>query len=396
MNFVELFLEYTKDAESPTSYFRWAAYTTLAGTLRNNVWIDLVIQKVYPNMYTLILSRRSSLVKKSTPLRTSLRLLEDIKNTKTIVGRATIAGLINALTSPSTDIDGKPIQGASAIIYSEELSSMLIEDNYATDTLTDWYDGHTNWTSNLGPGATTIKDLCMSMLASSNEELIRTVFDSRATQGGLLARTMLVVESKKRHKNSLMFVEPKGNTDSVLITHLRKVASMKGEMNIELAGKKYYDEWYNSFEPLEENSSKTGIEGRIHIHALKLAMIKSVAERYDRVITRQHIEDSINECLDLLPNYALFAGGSAGPLEKLGREIIMLMLESNNYSVKKKELWWRFYTHGNTTINNILEALVEAGNLRAFTNVDDSELYYGLTVEFLERYKNAKKSGKQA
>lgn len=386
MNFVDSFLEYTKEAESPTSYFRWAAYTTLAATLRDHVFIDLVYSKLKPNMYTLILSRRSSYVKKSTPLKTSLSLLHEVNNTKIINGRATIAGIIGVLTQPKTDSEGNMVPGASGILYSEELSSMFMEDHYATDTLTDWYDGHVDWGSHLSStGSVIVKDLCLSILASSNEELVRSVFDSRAMQGGLLARTFLIVESKKRHKNSLMYSSRTEKLDGMLIKHLRDVSKLRGPMLIEDAGRKHYDEWYNEFSPIEENSSKTGIEGRIHTHVLKLAMVKSVAERLDRVITRKHIEEAIYECIELLPNYKLFSGGNTGPLEKIGRELIILLLESDNYTLPKHKIMWSLWAAGGDMVDKTIDSLIQANNVRAFTDMRTQDFCLQLTPSFIER-----------
>lgn len=395
MNFVNDFLEFTKEAESPTSYFRWAAYTTVAAVLRNNVYIDLVYSKVYPNMYTLIISRRSSMVKKSTPLKTSFKLLDQVDNTKVINGRATVAGIIGVLTSPKTDAHGNQIPGAAGILYSEEISSMFIEDSYATDTLTDWYDGHTKWGSHLSStGSVQIEDLCLSILASSNEELIRTVYDQRAMHGGLLARTMLILESEKRHKNSLMYVNADPKQDGLLVAHLRKIAKLKGAFKIEDPARKFYDNWYNEFSPLEENSSKTGIEGRIHTHALKLAMIKSCAERYDLVITRQHMEEAIQECLDLMPNYHLFASGNTGPLEKIGRELVKLLLEAPNYTMQKTKLMWHLWSHGSDLVNKTMEALLEAENIKVFTDQKSGEFCVRLTLSFVERLaKHSKEQG---
>lgn len=394
-NFVESFLEYTKDAESPTSYFRWAAYTTIAAVMRDSVWIDLVHQKIYPNMYTLILSRRSSLVKKSTPLRTSMRLLQEINNTKIIHGRATIAGIIGVMTHTKMNFENQPMNGGQCVLYSEEMSSMFIEDHYATDTLTDWYDCYTGkikWTSTLSStGPIEVSDLCLTVLGSSNEELIRTVFDSRANQGGLLARTFLIIESQKRLTNSLMFVERQTNTDSEMISHLKRVSRMKGEMTMEHAAKVFYDEWYNSFKPLAENSSTTGVEGRLHIHALKLAMVKSASEGYSRVITKRHIEEAIQECLDLLPNYKLFSTGSNGPLEKIGRDLILCLLESKDFTMPKHKVMWNFWTHGSQLVNNTLEALSEAQNIEMFTHDETKDLCIRLTKSFIDRLQQKKK-----
>jgi hypothetical protein len=384
-NFVDQFLEYTKEAESPTSYFRWAAYTTIAATLRDNVWFRYGLTRVYPNMYTLILSRRSSMVKKSTPLKVSLGLLEDVGNTKIINGRATIAGIIGVMTGAKTDQEGRPVTGASCILYSEEVSSLLLDDTYAIDTLTDWYDGHKVWCSTLGStGAVRVEGICLSMLASSNEELVRSVFNSRANQGGLLARTFLIIESKKRQKNSLMFTNNGSHmSDTELVQNLKRISRIRGEMDMSREARQYFHDWYTNFEPLEENSSKTGIEGRIHVHALKLAMVKCVAESSEKVIRLKHIEESITECLDLLPGYTMFANGLTGPMGQVGREILLLLLESKDFQSEKKKIMFHLWQAGSDNISKALDTLNEAGFIQVFS--ENGVVYLKLTKTFLEK-----------
>ena len=55
-NFVDYFMKLTANAESPTSYLEWAAYISIAATLRHNVYISVpdIKVKITPNIYVLI------------------------------------------------------------------------------------------------------------------------------------------------------------------------------------------------------------------------------------------------------------------------------------------------------------------------------------------------------
>jgi len=372
MNFVDLLLEYTEDAESPTSYFKWAAYTTLATIMRDNVWIDRKqYGKIYPNIYTLILSRRSSLVRKSLPLKVALKLVQQIDNTKVVNGRATIPGIIKVLAAPKMSKEGKTVDGASAMLYSEELSAMLIDgDTEGIHTLTDWYDYHEKWNNTLSStDVISLENVCITMLVSSNEALVRELFNVKASQGGLLARTFLILEGKKRHKNSLMYPEDKQRLDGKLVAHLRQIAAMRGEMHLTDDARQYHHEWYHNFEPLDSEMSSTGIEGRLQTHILKLSMLLSAADGPTQMITLLHMEEATLLAQGLIKNYEMMASGAGdSPLSRPGKELIMLLYEQPDKCLAKSKILWKMWAEGVSVVDSLLETLVQAEIVECHTD----------------------------
>src|SRR3970282_2256759 len=126
MSFVEMFLEWTKDCESPTSYFKWAAYTAIASALRDNCWILRHDGIIYPNIYTILLSQESSHTRKSVPMKKIAAIFKEARNTKMIEGRASFQAALDELAMPDTDSNGTQIKGASCFLYTEELRSFFV------------------------------------------------------------------------------------------------------------------------------------------------------------------------------------------------------------------------------------------------------------------------------
>ena len=122
MSFVADFLEYNQHEESPTSFFEWCAYTGIAAVLRDNCWIQAGNIRIYPNMYTVIVSGKSSVTRKSIPMNRILELIQHVDNTKIIQGFASMSGIFEILQQQLTSKGGKIIKGGSALLFSEELS----------------------------------------------------------------------------------------------------------------------------------------------------------------------------------------------------------------------------------------------------------------------------------
>jgi hypothetical protein len=116
-------------------------------------------------------------------------LIKAANNTKVIEGSASIQAVVKSLGNYETG--GK--KGASCILYSEELSSFYIKDQSTNELLTDLWDYHEVWERNLISWSASLKNVCLSLFAASNEILLKGIFDDRALYGGLLSRTILIL-----------------------------------------------------------------------------------------------------------------------------------------------------------------------------------------------------------
>jgi len=233
MTFVELLLQHTRKYESPESFWKWSAYTAIGSVLRDNCYRRLGENKIHPNVYTLILAD-SAVSRKGAPIKLCEKLVKRAESTKIISGRASIQGILDELSRGETDkATGKVLAGGSALFCAEELSAGIVNDPEAIKILTDIYDFKEDYTSRLrGSGVFRIKNICFSMMAGSNEELLRGVYGSEAVNGGLLGRTFIVRSNEFRPGNSLFDVNDTSASLDILTEMPRKDGQTEGRVRL--------------------------------------------------------------------------------------------------------------------------------------------------------------------
>lgn len=343
VNFIDKVLDYTQHAESPTSYFEFAALTTIAAVLRDNVYIRFPHYTLYPNLYTIFLSSESSNTRKSVPLNLVKRLVRKIDNTHVFEGTATMPAIIQTLSENFQTKGKQVVKGASGIIIASELTSFISSEFKAIETLTDLYDAHDSWSAiTKHAGSPDLERVCLSLIGGTNEALISSLYDERAKEGGLLARSCIIYEKRRRHMNSLEFdlVAPKTKFED-LVQDLHHISILSGEFERSTDARKKFDDWYRT-SLNDDNLTKTGAEGRIHDIVRKLAMLLCCAElppNDHKIITEEHIDRAIDFGNVILNNQREFALGSGqGPGAKALKIVLKILLLNPGKPVTRKKL----------------------------------------------------------
>lgn len=362
-NYIQYFLEYTKSAESPTEFFRWAALASLAAVARDNVYHEHLLKKTYPNLYV-VLFAKSGAARKSVPCDIAYKLVREVNNTICIAGRTSIQYAIKRLSEGFTTEQGTVMSGASGFLYSEELSSFIVKDDHTIDLLTTLFDYHEKWESSTITGDTRkLENVCLTLLAGTNDALFSKIYNKDAAYGGLLGRTLIIKGEKARQKNSLMYASGAELPKQPLVNHLRKVARLKGPMKFSEEAAAYYDRWYNETD-FFKHDSETGLEARLHTHVLKIAVLLALSEEKLKMeVQKEHVVEAIDLILDLVPNYRLF-GASAGAAPEAMQTAIILqeLLRQNGKPVTKKALIRKYFSEINIAMfDAITLTLSEAG-----------------------------------
>jgi hypothetical protein len=394
MDFIEVFLKYTEELESPTSYLKWAAITTLAAVCRDNIYFEDAYGKIYPNIYTIIVAR-SSATRKDPPIRIAEKLIRDVGNTKVISGRTSIQAAIRILADSFVNDKGIRLKGASGVLVSKELSDFLVEDPQAMKILTDWYDCHEVWPNSLVSlnGVLALYNVCITLLAASNDVLFRDVFKTSEVYGGLLARTFIIQESRRRQKNSRMYSN-KDLSDwyKLLLEHLQLLARIKSPVRFTEPAKETYHKWYLSLE--DERFDKAGVIARIHTGVLKLSMLLAAArpEFVESLeVKKEDVEASISECFDLLKNYQMVVY-SAGKSEMSQPITLVLMelLKEKDHTLSRRAIIQRLFGQiDSKSLDLVKENLLDAGYIKIVQRGGEA---YQLTDKFLEIYLQEKSS----
>ncbi len=223
------------------------------------------------------------------------------------------------------------------------------------------------------------------MMAASNEDLLRDVYDTKAIFGGLLGRTFLVKPDEFRAGNSLFKVADQTESTNAIIKRLQQIAEIHGEFELTPEAEAAYDSWYLPFrDSYRDKKDKSGISGRIHTGVLKLAMILCVNYTMGLTIEAQHIEEAIVECMSLMTNYNSFvmAGGKALDSE-IGSIFLTELHEATNGCLEKREFLrkhWSVVTI--EQFDGLISKLVQAGMITEAMSANSSS--YVMTKKCIE------------
>lgn len=287
-------------------------------------------------------------------------------------------------------------KGAACILYAEELSSFYVEDKKTNDLLTDLSDYHEKWERNLISWNATLKDVCICMLAGSNETLLGDIFDQRAIYGGLLSRTFVIIEKRKFRRDALVrkSLEIKTGEWDSLLSHIKNVSKVRGEMKFEEAALKEFEHWYDiQWEEFETNPrTRTGIEGRMKTHVKKVAMLLAMCEgSLDLVVRHKHVVESIGLCVGLYKNYQILSMEAPQSVMGVNPAAILLRLlqQSPKFELDRVTILRR--NLGELTVDVLDAVIIQLTQAELIQEVmDGTRITYRLSKEGITLYEQAK------
>lgn len=365
--------------------------------MRDSCYKDEGDTNLYPNIFVLLMAD-SAISRKAKPIKMVEEFINRVNNTKVISGRSSVQAILDELHKGETDKEtGKIKAGGSAIFIAPELSAGVVADPQAVSIITDIYDYHEAYPSRLrGSGTFIIKKVCFSMLAASNKALLTDVYDSRAVHGGLLGRTFLVIPNEFRPANSL-FETQKGDverevTKNKLYDVLLAISKLSGPFLFCQDAKAEYDSWYKPFrESYKDRPDKSGIAGRIHTGIMKLSMILAVNNDQALVVRKEHVEESITECMSLMPNYTqLIVGTGKSDNAEIGMIVLNDIYSAPDQILSRKKILQRHWSVFNDEqLDRLIATLVGGGLVKDV--FEDDGVSYRITEKCIDMLFSKKK-----
>jgi hypothetical protein len=403
MNWLDSIVNQHKELESPVSFWYWSAITAISAVMKDQIWMDRQIYKLYPNIYVML--HAESGMKKGPPISMARQLVKPVNNTRIISGRSSIQGILKELGTAQTIPGGKVNMKSVAFICSSELSSSIVEDKVATKILTDLYDRQYNegeWKSLLKMETFQLKDPTVSMLTATNEAMAEDFFTRSAIQGGYFARTFIVYEREGRVNNSLVYPLANPPNYSSSADYLKELSKLHGpfapmaslEKSDEFKYRKIkhgreiwfnevgqiYDDWYENFRVVIKSIEKdeTGTLNRFGDSVLKVAMLLALAYKPELVISPEAMTQAILECEKLLGNVRKTTLGKQGISSSamLKTLVIMELLNRDTHSISRTVLMKKMWSHYNeaTEFDSLMQSFHEAGMIHT-TSVGNQIIY---------------------
>ncbi len=307
-------MAYTFQLESPDSYHKWTALSTVAACLGRKVWIQLGYFPVFPNMYVVLVGPAGR-CRKGVAINSGTDLILGMKDVKISADAITREALIRMIKLSEVDgeIDGKPYRHASVTVVSKELAVFLGTGNHdLISLLTDLYDCPKEWEYRTkGQGVDSINGVWLNLLAASTPDWLIGSIPVTAIGGGFTSRVIFVVEENVRKKTAVPILGPKELALREDLKHdLEQIFLMKGEYKFSPQALKRYTDWYDNDNTKIEDSRFWGYAERKHIHMLKLAIIYAVCDSSPGIIEVRHIDLALKSLNEIEPGMVEAFGGA--------------------------------------------------------------------------------------
>lgn len=308
------FLEYTKDTESPTSYFFWTAIGIIGAITRRMVFFKRGPEDIYPNNFIALIGP-SGKARKGLPITIARSFMEDRRIT-VFPERITPEELSRESSQITQAFNckesNKPKFSSTWIVLAEELSVFLREKN--TDfmaMLTNMYDSRDSWiNATKHQGSDIVLGGFPNIIAASAPSWFPYMFTPTTIGGGFTSRFLFVVEKAKRVTiaNSADYPLNEELRDS-LDYDLDVIMAANGRFKWSNRAKNLYEEWYNDYDSRFQNGESIipdiafdGYTSRRATNVLKIAMCISLSRNSELIMEQGDIQKAITELEKLEKN----------------------------------------------------------------------------------------------
>lgn len=310
-NWLDSYLAYTENSESPISYHTWCGLSVIAGALQRRVYLHWGLGRtIYPNLYVVLVGP-SGRTRKGVAIGVAKDILKSVPGItvtpESSSGRqAMILAMKRALVNFQDPTDGKIKFHSAVTAFSEELSVFLGQGDIAyLSNLTDWYDSKDDWEyETVGRGKDTLQGLCLNLMGGTAPDWIQSMIPQEALGGGFTSRIIFIVEEIKR-KIVPKYIPTREELEmkECLIRDLERISMLSGEVTFTPEAEQLYIDWYikqdnelSAGKPAITDTRFAGYCERRATHVQKLMLLTSAARGDDLRIT----VDDFNKALKLL------------------------------------------------------------------------------------------------
>jgi len=295
MSFISNFMQSNAGNECPKPYVLWTAYGLLSATIGYRVYLDLEHFKVRPNIYILLVGPSGG--RKTVARDKGVELLLSAVPDIVLAGdNETYQGVISYMHSENSarrfiGLDGKEITYRPYCVFAPELMDYLqLNPIGMVAFLTNLYD-RSFYTYRLKNEEHVLENPYIMMCACSTPEWLTDQLKAKQFSEGYGRRTIIVChEGIVKKKPTFSDAERQAVVRCKIRLH--EIQNIIGPMVLEPSADKWFWDWYlSSKEPDDKflrnwNSTK-------HVNLLKIAMLTSLSERDDRIITIPYLQMSL-------------------------------------------------------------------------------------------------------
>ena len=305
-DWLRTYLDFTINVESPAIFHTYSALFALGAAVGRKIWIDRGAYKLHPNLYVILVAA-SALCRKTTAIEIAARVLRLAVPDLPLVASKTSTEMLMSTLAKQFKIYGR----SEAIMIAEEMGVFLgsdIRNISLVELLTKLYNcGDYINQATIGRGNEVCQKGYGIMLAGTTPEWMHNAFPKKATEGGFTGRCLFVYARTPRQRKA----EPSLSNDVLInlasdLRHIggyREQLGLQGEFKMDQSGRDWYVNWYeHEFQPPCEDFRLDGYFGRKHDTVVKIAMLLSLAQRDELVLTSMELSHALTLVEELEPD----------------------------------------------------------------------------------------------
>lgn len=380
-NWIDLYLSYNEDQESPDVFHKYCAISVIASALGRKCNMSRGTYVIYPNHY-IILVAASAHCKKSTAMDVAVNQFLDVANCSEIIHteKMTAEYLYTHLSRTNKAHN-------DILIHSDELQTFLGVNALHSGiigALTSVYSCPPKASYRTkGSGTFNLREVCVNLLAGTTLNWMEDNLPGGAVEGGFVGRVLFVVAEKPKRR----IAWPTMNNELIeirkaLILDLIRISKLKGTVTVDDCAKDYFKDWYLNFKHVDDQRMNPYF-GRKPDAVLKMAMVLSASEFHvdsiDKFIIKiEHIKkalSNLNSIEELMP--LAFRGAAFSKTSKDNDRILRQLKEVKNKELTHSALLKKNYYYLNATeFKGVIDTLEESGLITCY--VDGRKKIYKL------------------
>lgn len=288
MDFLERYSEYASEiTDAPENFHTAVGLSILSAAVSSNCYLQQGDQKIFPNLWIVILGG-SSFSRKTTAITIGRNLLHDFLESLILPDEFSPEALTTNLASNPKGI----------FIWSEFSAFLsLLSKDYMAGTkqmLTNLFDYIRCYKRKLRNETFYINEPCIGILAGSTVEWFSNSFQEGDLQGGFLVRFLFMPEMGKR---KFYPIPGEANTKkrNALLLYLREIAAIKGKFDFSDVQKQYTD-FYQELVDMGRDpqyAKYSSFLSRLDTYCKKFAMLYALSSSRTLLIRAEHLQRAI-------------------------------------------------------------------------------------------------------
>lgn len=368
-NFIDSFIKYTEDTESPTTFMRWSAIAALSAWLGKRFYLRHGHSRVNSNIYCMLMGAAGT--RKSTSIKISSGLLKkagyDTFSASKTSKEQFLADLAKTgMPDQPDEILDQNLWGGDAdsamgscevMINADEFNNFVGNGNIEfLSLLGELWDLSGDYKhAKLTAKSVFVKDPCVSILAGNTATGFSLAFPKEAIGQGIFSR-LLLIHGESTGKRIPFPTPPDDKATAALITCLLQIRSIaSGEATISEDAKALLSYIYHEWKPLNDIRFESYCNRRF-THLLKLCLIHAAACK-TREISQEHVimaNTVLTHAEHSMPR-ALGEFGAATKSDVTNK--VMTLLETTSKPLTFKDIW----KHVSNDVNSLhdLKPIIE-------------------------------------